>query len=81
MFFALLSLLGLVDFYLAMTQVDFLLYLNPSLTYLCICLIFFPLSLVLKKNVLGVAGVISGALLYIRDDFKSVDRQTVLQVT
>ena len=29
----------------------------------------------------SVAGVISGALLYIRDDFKSVDRQTVLQVT
>lgn len=26
------------------------------------------------------AGVISGALLYIRDDFKSVDKQTVLQV-
>ena len=26
------------------------------------------------------AGVISGALLYIRDDFKSVDRNTVLQV-
>ncbi|KAF8029001.1 hypothetical protein BT93_E1623 [Corymbia citriodora subsp. variegata] len=25
-------------------------------------------------------GVISGALLYIRDDFKSVDRETVLQV-
>ena len=42
---------------------------------------FFFLSLVLKKNVLGVAGVISGALLYIRDDFRSVDRQTVLQVT
>jgi len=26
------------------------------------------------------AGVISGALLYIRDDFKSVDRNTWLQV-
>lgn len=29
----------------------------------------------------GCAGVISGALLYIRDDFTSVDRKTVLQVT
>lgn len=28
----------------------------------------------------GSAGVISGALLYIREDFKSVDRETVLQV-
>jgi len=27
------------------------------------------------------AGVISGALLYIRDDFKAVDRKTWLQVT
>lgn len=26
------------------------------------------------------AGVISGALLYIRDDFKSVDKEIVLQV-
>jgi len=27
-----------------------------------------------------LAGVISGALLYIRDDFKAVDRKTWLQV-
>lgn len=26
-------------------------------------------------------GVISGALLYIRDDFKSVDKKTILQVS
>lgn len=29
----------------------------------------------------GIAGVISGALLYIRDDFHDVDKSTVLQET
>lgn len=33
-----------------------------------------------KLCVVVLLGVISGALLYIRDDFKAVDRRTVLQV-
>lgn len=43
--------------------------------------IYFPFSFYDTGNIFFLAGVISGALLYIRDDFKSVDRKTVLQVT
>lgn len=40
----------------------------------------FGLGLVIDRLVYVLTGVISGALLYIRDDFKAVDRKTWLQV-
>ena len=47
--------------------------------YACVCVyskhVFF-----ITFFFLGCAGVISGALLYIRDDFDEVDRKTYLQV-
>lgn len=52
--------------------------------FLLSCFIFVSLvafvSFCLKGFIIIGVGVISGALLYIRDDFKSVDQKTWLQV-
>ena len=57
------------------------LFLSLSLSlYACVCVYSKHVFFITFFFFGGCAGVISGALLYIRDDFDEVDRKTYLQV-